>query len=397
MAVFSYRAAGRDGSIVEGAIDAPDERAAVERLRNTGVIPLQITSPRQNIRKKIALRSARADLLTFTTELATLLDAGLPLDRSLNIMASISESKEMAAVVQDILRAIREGSSFSDALQKNPRVFPKLYINMVRAGESGGVLNIVLDKLNDFLESSKELKDAVVTSMIYPAIFLCVGSVSILVLLIFVLPKFSALFTDMGTAIPFTTQMILGFSTFLRDYWWLVFGGSGAVAVLLWKHFSTPAGKLQGDRLKLRIAGDLVTKLETARYCRTLGTLLASGVPLLQALSNARDVISNQVIADGLAKISKGAKEGRGIAVPLEQSGVLPPLALSMIKVGEETGQLEAMLLKVAVTYEKSLRVALKRFISLLEPIIILGMGVVVIIIVISILLAILSLLELPF
>lgn len=397
MAVFSYRAAAKDGRILEGAIEAPDERAAVERLRNTGVIPLQVALPRDDFRKKLALRTARADLLTFTTELSALLGAGLPLDRSLNIMAEISEGKEMTIVVQEVLRSIREGSSFSDALQKNPRVFPKLYVNMVRAGESGGVLDVVLDKLNEFLDSSKELKDAVITSMIYPAIFLCVGSISILVLLIFVLPKFSALFTDMGTAIPLSTQMILGLSTFLREYWWVVFGGAAAAGFVGWKHFSTPAGKLQADRLKLKFARDLVTKIETARYCRTLGTLLASGVPLLQALANARDVVSNQVFADALQSVSKGAKEGRGIAIPLQQCRVLPPLALSMIKVGEETGQLETMLIKVAVAYEKSLRVALKRFVSLLEPMIILGMGVVVIIIVVSILMAILSLLELPF
>lgn len=382
---------------MEGAIEAPDERIAVERLRNAGVIPLQVSSPRENFRKKMSLRSARADLLTFTTELSALLSAGLPLDRSLNIMADISGNREMSGVVHEVLRSIREGNSFSEALQKNPRVFPRLYVNMVRAGEAGGVLDVVLNKLNEFLESSKELKDSVITSMIYPAIFLGVGSVSILVLLIFVLPKFSSLFTDMGAAIPLSTQMILGFSTFLRDYWWVVFGGGGATGFVAWRHFSTPEGRVQADHLKLKLARDLVTTIETARYCRTLGTLLASGVPLLQALGNAREVVSNQVFAAALHGVVKGAKEGRGIAGPLHQSGVLPPLALSMIRVGEETGQLETMLVKVAVAYEKNLRVALRRFVGLLEPMIILGMGVVVIVIVLSILMAILSLLELPF
>lgn len=397
MTVFSYQAAARDGSVVEGAIEAPDERTAVERLRNTGVIPLQVSSPREDFRKKLALRSAHSDLLTFTTELSALLSAGLPLDRSLNIMADISENREMSGVVHEVLRSIREGSSFSEALQKNPRVFPRLYVNMVRAGESGGVLDVVLNKLNEFLESSKELKDSVITSMIYPAIFLGVGSISILVLLIFVLPKFSSLFADMGAAIPLSTQMILGFSTFLREYWWVVFGVGVATGFFAWRHFSTPEGKVQADRLKLKLARDLVTTIETARYCRTLGTLLSSGVPLLQALGNAREVVSNQVIAAALHGVAKGAKEGQGIAVSLHNSGVLPPLALSMIRVGEETGQLETMLIKVAVNYEKNLRVALRRFVGLLEPIIILGMGVVVIVIVLSILMAILSLLELPF
>lgn len=397
MPVYSYRAAARDGSVLEGAIEAPDERAAIERLRNTGMIPLQVSSPREGLRKKIALRSARGDLLTFTTELSALLSAGLPLDRSLNIMSELSAQDEMRNVVQSVLRSIREGSSFSDALQKHPRVFPKLYVNMVRAGEAGGVLDVVLDKLNEFLESSKELKEAVVTSMIYPAIFLVVGSLSITVLLVFVLPKFASLFTEMGTSIPLMTRIILGVSTFLREFWWAILGGGVALGIFVRKYFSTPEGKMQGDRLKLRIFGDLVTKLETARFCRTLGTLLLSGVPLLQALANSKEVVTNQVFAAALAPIAKGAKEGRGIAVPLSQSGVFPPLALSMIKVGEETGQLETMLIKVAVTYERSLRVALKRFIGILEPVIILAMGVVVIFIVLSILLAILSLLEVPF
>jgi len=382
---------------MEGAVEAPDEQTAVQRLRNTGVIPLQVSRPKEDFRSRLALRSARAELLVFTTELSALLGAGLPLDRSLNIISEISESKEMRGVITAVLRAVREGSSFSDALQKHPRVFPKLYVNMVRAGEAGGVLDVVLEKLNEFLESSKELKDAVVTSMIYPAIFLFVGGISILVLLIFVLPKFSALFTEMGTTVPFMTRLVLGISTTLRDYWWAVFSGGAAVGMIAWNYFKTPEGKLQGDRLKLKIAGDLITKIETARFCRTLGTLLSSGVPLLQAIGNAREVVSNQVIANGLAGIARGAKEGKGISAPLTQSGVFPPLALSMIKVGEETGQLETMLIKVATTYEKNLRVALKRFISVLEPVIILAMGVVVIVIVLSILLAILSLLELPF
>ncbi|HET6515386.1 MAG TPA: type II secretion system F family protein, partial [Thermodesulfovibrionales bacterium] len=167
MAIFSYRAATAEGTVLEGVIDAADEKAAVERLRNSGVIPLKVTSPKEGT-KKLSFRSSKADLLTFTTELSALLGAGLPLDRGLNILAEISESKETKEFIQSILKSIREGSSFSEALQQHPKIFPRIYVNMVRAGEAGGVLDVVLDKLNDFLESSKELKDHVVSAMIYP-------------------------------------------------------------------------------------------------------------------------------------------------------------------------------------------------------------------------------------
>lgn len=397
MPVFSYRAAARDGSVTEGIIEAADERAAIERLRSAGAIPLQVSTTREGIRKRFSLWSSRGDILTFTTELSALLDAGLPLDRSLNIIADITENKVMKEVVEQVLKSIREGSSFSDALQKHPRVFPRLYVNMVRAGEAGGVLDVVLDKLTEFLESSKELREHVVSSMIYPVILVVAGGASIIILLTFVLPRFSTIFSELGTALPFSTKLLLGVSSALADYWWFFLGVAVAFSLAFRKYVKTPAGRLWWDGLKLKLMGDVVTKLETARFCRTLGTLLKSGVPLLQALGNSRDVVTNQVIAGALDSIAKGAKEGKGIAGPLTLAGVFPPLALSMIKVGEETGQLDTMLLKVAATYEKSLRIAVKRFMSFLEPAMILIMGVIIGFIVLSMLMAIFSISELPF
>ena len=397
MATFSYRATTREGAIVEGVLDAADERAAVERLRNTGVIPIKIAAPREGMKRKFTLRSSKGDLLTFTTELSALLGAGLPLDRSLNILSDISENKEMKGIIHSILKLIREGSSFSDALLQHPRVFPKIYVNMIRAGEAGGVLDVVLDKLNEFLETSKELKDTIFSAMIYPTILSATGGISIIILLTYVLPKFSVIFAELGSSLPLPTQIVLAFSNFLKTFWWVALLLVIGTWFILRMYVKSPAGRYAWDSFKLKLLGEVITKIETARFSRTLGTLLKSGVPLLQALNNSKDVVSNQVIASAIDRVSKGAKEGKGIAVPLSDAGVFPPLALSMIKVGEETGQLDTMLMKVASTYEKGLRLAVKRFVSLLEPVMILGMGLIIGFIVVSMLTAIFSITELPF
>jgi len=398
VAVFSYLATTMAGETIEGVIEAADEKLAVERIRNTGLIPLKIVAPKQGgLRGKIGFKRSRADLLTFTAELSVLLSAGLPIDRSLNILSEVSEEKEMKKTIQSILKSIREGGSFSDALQKHPRSFPRLYVNMIRAGEAGGVLDIVLDKLNEFLESAKELKDSILSAMIYPAILSITGGISIIILLTLVLPKFSVIFAELGGSIPLSTKILLGASSSLRTYWWIFLLAIFAVWSIVRSYMRSAQGRLRWDALKLRLFGDVVRKLETARFCRTLGTLLKSGVSFLQALDNSKDVISNQVIATALDNVAKGAKEGKGIASPLAAAGVLPPLALSMIKVGEETGQLDIMLIKVAAAYEKNLKETVKRFVSFLESAMILAMGLVIGFIVISMLMAIFSITDLPF
>jgi len=383
--------------MVEGVIEAPAQDIAIDRLKNSGVIPIKVVAPRQSFRKRFTLRSSKADLLTFTTELSVLLSAGLPLDRGLNVLSETSENKEMKGIVQSILRSIREGSSFSESLKKHPKVFPTLYVNMIKAGEAGGVLSTVLDKLNEFLESTKELKDNVISAMIYPAILGITGGFSIIILLTFVIPKFTAIFSEIGGSLPVTTQILLAVSNGLRTYWWIALSMLIVAFVVFRAYVRSEAGRYKWDVVKLKLMEDVIRKLETARFCRTLGTLLKSGVSVLAALNNSKDVISNQVIASRIDAVLKGVKEGKGIAGPLSEAKVLPPLALSMMKVGEETGQLDSMLIKVANAYEKSLREAVKRFISILEPAIILGMGLVIGFIVISLLVAIFSITDLPF
>jgi general secretion pathway protein F len=326
-----------------------------------------------------------------------LLGAGLPLDRSLNILSEISENRQMKGVVRSVVESIRGGGSFSEAIQQHPNVFPRFYVNMIRAGEAGGVLDIVLDKLNEFLEATKEMKDHVVSAMIYPAILIVTGGLSVIILLTFVLPKFSVIFAELGSALPLPTQILLSFSNALQKTWWIILLILIALGMYLRSQLRTDRGRYRWDAFKLRMMGDVIRKLETARFCRTLGTLLKSGVPLLQSLNNAKDVIGNQAIALPLETVLKGAKEGKGISAPLTAANVFPPLALSMIRVGEETGQLDAMLLRVATAYEKSLKEAVKRFVSFLEPVVILIMGLVIGFIIVSMLMAIFSITDLPF
>lgn len=395
---FSYRTTTLDGTIHEGTVEADDKNAATEKLKDSGFIPLSLKAQKERTIEggKFSFGSKKIDLITFTTELAALLNAGLPLDRGLHVIADISESGATRQVVQAILKSIREGSSFSDALQKHPRVFPKLYINMVRAGESGGFLQNVLERLGEFMESSKELRDHVTSAMIYPAILLVTGIVSIILLFTFVLPRFAGIFTELGGSLPLPTQILLAVTGALRSSFWLLLVVITAGVIALRKYIRSDAGRYRWDRLKLKLLGDLLVKLETARFCRTLGTLITSGVPLLQSMKNARDVMNNRVMAAAIDTVMKNAKEGKGIAQPLAEVRVFPALALSMIKVGEETGQLNTMLIKVAVIYEKSLREAVKRFVGFLEPAMILFMGLVIGFIVISMLMAIFSITDLP-
>ncbi len=397
MAAFSYRATTMEGSVIEGVIDAPSQDVAVDRLRNAGLIPIRLAAPRRTGSRRISLKSRRRDLLTFTTELSALLNAGLPLDRSLNILSDISESREMKDTVQSILTSIREGTSFSDALRKHPRIFPTLYVNMIRAGEAGGVVGVVLEKLNEFLETSMELRDHVVSAMIYPTILGITGALSIVLLLTFVLPRFSIIFSEIGGSLPVTTQILLLVSNIIQSYWWIGAAILAGIVAAFRTWIRSENGREKWDAAKLKMMEDVIRKLETARFCRTLGTLLQSGISVLQAFNNSKDVIGNRIIASAIDAVAKGAKEGRGIAVPLAQANVFPALALSMIKVGEETGQLDSMLLRVANTYEKSLKESVKRFMGLLEPAMILGMGLVIGFIIVSMLMAIFSIMDVPF
>jgi len=385
-------------------MEGRDEKAVVESLQKLGYIPIRVSANQAQGTMKPGIRSyfervTLKDLMLFTQELSTLIEAGLPLDRSLQILAELTEKEKFREVVRDLLRKIEAGSSFSEALSSYPGIFPKLYINMVKAGEVGGVLNLILARLTKYLQTSKETREYLVSVMIYPALLTLVSGASIVILLTFVIPRFAKIFADMGGTIPLPTQILLSVSQFMKGYWWAIAGGLLAIGFGIRSYTKQGEGKVQWDQLKLRLAlvGNLVRQMEIAQFARTLGTLIQSGVPILQALQIVRETVSNEIIARAIGEVHTGVKQGGSISKTLQNQGIFPPLAVHMMTVGEETGKLDEMLMRVAETYEASLQTALKRFISLLEPMLILFMGLVIGFIVISMLLAIFSINEIPF
>ncbi|MBM4337969.1 MAG: type II secretion system F family protein [Deltaproteobacteria bacterium] len=404
MAEFIYKAATLDGQTVEGAMDGKDERAIILSLHQMGYIPIRI-SPAESKEERwrasalIPRRVGIRDLLVFTQEFSTLLSSGLPIDRSLRILGSLSENRKLRETVKDVLQRVEGGSSLAEALGSHPRVYPKLYVNMVKAGEAGGFLETIFSRLSHYLQSAKEVRETLASVMIYPLILTFVSGASIVILVTFVVPRFAKIFSDMGQAIPLPTQIVLGISHVIRDYWWIGVGGFFLIYSVLKVYTQQEERKARWDRFKLKwiIVGGLIQKVEVARFARTLGTLLQSGVSILPALNLVKEVSQNRAVSRAIGTIHDRLREGKGVSKSLEETGVFPPLAVHMIGVGEETGKLDEMLIKVAEVYEENVQNALKRFVSLLEPAVILLMGGVVGFIVISMLLAIFSINEIPF
>ncbi|PIV24579.1 MAG: type II secretion system protein GspF [Deltaproteobacteria bacterium CG03_land_8_20_14_0_80_45_14] len=404
MAQYLYRAATLDGQTVEGFMDGKDEENIVQSLHQLGYIPIRITStqerrPRLRLSSFLPQRVGVKNLLIFTQELSTLISAGLPLDRSLSILGTLTENERLSETVKDVLKRIEGGNSLAEALGNHPRIFPKLYVNMVKAGESGGFLEVILSRLAQYLQSTKEIRDYLISVMIYPLILIIVSGVSIAILMTFVIPRFARIFSDMGQAIPLSTQIMLSISHSVKSYWWMGLGIIVMIYLGLRIYNQDEERRLRWDKFKLRwvAVGDLIKKVEVARFSRTLGTLIQSGVSILPALNLVKEISQNRVISRSIAHVHDRLREGKAISKSLEEAEVFPPLAVHLISVGEETGKLDAMLIKVAEAYEENVRNAIKRFVSLLEPLIILVMGAVVGFIVISMLLAIFSINEIPF
>jgi len=406
MPVFAYRAADRMGRTIDGVMEAYDSQGVVERLHREDYFPLRIEPAeargwRDALRQllRAPARIPAHTLVTLTQQLSALLDAGLPLERSLGILGELTENPRLRRIVEDVAQGVRTGSTFADALARHhPRPFSRLYVNTVRAGEKGGVLEIALRRLAEHLEAMREVREAVTSALIYPALLSVVGAGAVVFLLTFVLPRFAVVFADLGQALPLPTRILLAVSHGLATYWWVLALVALALA-LGWQLVTrSESGRLSVDRILLRLplVGDLLRRVEMGRLTRTLGTLLSAGVPLLGALAVAREVAGNQAVARALHTVQEGAKRGEGLARPMLETGEFPPLAIHMVRVGEETGRLEEMLGRVAHTYEGEIRVAVRRLVALLEPFIILVLGVVVLGIVLAILMAILSINELP-
>jgi general secretion pathway protein F len=406
MTVFAYRAADRRGQTIDGVMEAADARAVVERLQRDAYFPIRI-APQGQPRRFLGLawqdigrgRVAGRDLVSFTQQLATLVEAGLPLDRALAIQAELAPTARLRAILGDVLRSVQGGSSLADALGKHhPRPFSRLYINMVRAGEKGGVLETTLRRLAGFLEESQEFRDALVSALIYPVLLIGVGAAAVVFLMAFVIPRFATIFKDLGATIPLPTLILLEVSGVVQRYWWLLALVAVAGALVSRMVLATSRGRLAADRLLLRlpVVGEVIVKTEVARFTRVLGTLLRSGVAMIPALTDVRAMLGNQVLARAVEGLGDGARRGAGLAQPMAETRAFPPLAVHMVRVGEETGRLEEMLLQVAATFEADTRKLVKRLIALAEPCIILVMGVVVGFIVVAMLLAILSVTDMP-
>ncbi len=403
MAAFVYKALTPAGEVVQGRMDADSIEEVVARIQDAGNIPVE-TQDAEGAAGAVSLTTlfrrsgiSNVEILEFTQQMATLLGAGLPLDRALGILAEIAAKERFQRMVVRIRDKVRGGSPLSEALDDEHGVFSRLYINMVRAGEAGGALDETLARLAEYQERSKDLRDSIVSALIYPAILVFLAIASLIVLLIFVVPKFTPIFEQLGGELPLLTEIVLGIGTVLQYYWWLIIGS--VMLVVLWaqRQLADPGTRYIWDQrlLGFGLVGDLVTKVETARITRTIGTLLKNGVPLLGALSISRNITGNLVLAEAIEQASGEVKTGGGLAQTLAASKRFPRLALQMINVGEETGQLETMLLKVANTYDREVRIAIDRALALLVPVTTLLMTVMIAMIVMSILLPILKVSEL--
>lgn len=398
MPLYRYKAATPTGDTSEGEIFAADEQQVINQLQAAGQIPIRVVQGGGVTRlRRVGVRAR--DVQVFTQELATLLGAGLPLDRSLQIIVDLSEDPRLARMTARVLEQVRGGASLSEALEAQSGVFSRFYVSMVRAGEMGGAMEVVLQRLSEYLERAKDLRDSIVSALIYPAILMVVSLVSVFVLMVFVVPHFTQLFDDAGRALPMLTQVVVGSAELLRGYWWALIGAVVLIVLLLRHRLGDPAFRLRWDAgvLRLPLAGDLVRKLETARFSRTLGTLLGNGVPLLTAMSIVRETLNNRVLERGMGVAVEGLKGGQGMSAPLMEADLFPKLGMQMIRVGEETGRLEGMLLQVADIYDREVRVAVQRMLSLLEPVLIVGLGLLIATIIVSILIAIVSVNELAF
>ncbi len=401
---FQYKAVSADGEVVQGTLEGSDRKAVVEQLHALGQTPIRIDEaviPRGAGRQR-RLRKRRVNeeqIANATRELATLLRAGLPLDRALGVLISLSEGEAMAELLANVRKEVNGGASLADAMDRQGSAFSRFYINLLRAGEAGGALEVVLERLAEHMAQSKEVRDAMLSAMIYPAILIVVALTSIFILLGYVVPQFSELFEDVGQALPLPTRMTIAVGETLQGYGWVLLLLLAAAAWAIRRQLDEPRGRRRWHArfLKLPLAGVIITRVEVARFARTLGTLLQNGVPLLKALSIVKDSVGNQVIADGIERVAGSLKEGQSLAEPLAEAALFPAFAIHMIRVGEESGRLEELLLQVANLYDRETQTTIKRALSLLEPVLILVLGVIIAAVIISILVAILGINQLVF
>src|SRR5579884_990393 len=397
MTSFYFKAVASDGKVRTGTVHAESDRRVAQELRNQGLTPVYVGV--QPAQKSVELKmpsfggARRKDVLFFTQELSTLLNAGVPLDRALSITSELTERASFRAIVSDVLRTLKGGKSLADSLGTHPKYFSELFINMVRAGEAGGSLATVFERLSEFERTRDDLRGYIISSMVYPALLACVGLCSVYVLLNFVIPRFATVFQQSHIAIPLPTRVMMTASDLIHTYGLIVLATAAGVTIALVSYVRTTQGRLWWDtlRLKIPLLGSALRKAETARFARAMGTLVQNSVPLVQSIGIAGAILNNKRIAGSLEIVATGVKRGEGIAGPLKRAGQFPPLAGHLLTVGEETGRLDSMFHRMAEIYEAETKAAIRRFTSLFEPLVILVMGIVIGVLILSMLLAITS------
>ncbi|MES2705722.1 MAG: type II secretion system F family protein [Verrucomicrobiota bacterium] len=407
MAKFEYIALNAKGEETAGTVDAGNRDDASAKLKGMGLFPTQVAPEGQltaavkqkakaakkrqaKAPKKVSGKIKGKNLMIFTRQLATLIDSGLPLLRGLTVLGNQEPNPVLKSTVNGLADSVQTGSTFSESLAQHPKIFNKLYVNMVKAGELGGVLELVLNRLAEYQEKAQKLKNKIVAAMTYPVIVVVIAMGIVVFLLTYIVPKFTEIFENMVTggkdAMPALTKAVIGASDFVKGNLLYLIGGGAAIFFGMKAYAATKGGRKTLDRLvlKLPLFGSVLLKSSVARFSRTLGTLVTSGVPILQALNITRDTAGNQTVSDAIVKIHDAVKEGESMVAPMNASKIFPAMVISMVEVGEETGQLPEMLLKIADVYDDEVDNSVTALTSLLEPIMIVVLAVIVAVIVLA-------------
>jgi type IV pilus assembly protein PilC len=382
MTMFEYTAKNAtSGQILKGTLDVPTKEEVIAFIRKNRMIlvsyreaPAQVRLP--SMRKGVSTR----DVVIFTRQFATMINAGLPLVQSLSILAQQTENKTLKEITKQVVYDVEAGNTLADALVKHPKAFSDLYVNMVAAGEAGGILDTILLRLATFLEKNDALVRKVKGAMVYPAVIISVAVIAVMVLLIFVIPTFSSMFASVNMTLPLPTRVVIGASHFLLRFWYVLIGGAVLGVFGLRSYYATPNGKkaIDGGLLRAPVLGDLLRKSAVSRFTRTLGTLISSGVSILDGLEITAKTAGNRVIHDAIMESRSSIAGGDTISAPLQKSNVFPPMVISMIAVGEQTGGLDEMLTKIADFYDTEVDTAVSGLLSLMEPVMIVFLGVIV-------------------
>jgi len=378
MPAFTYTARTAAGELRTATVEAATAQDVVAQLRRQRMTVVKVDENAKPKKMKGGIKMR--DIVIFTRQFSTMINAGLPLVQALDILAKQTENKVLAATTRDIVFDVESGHTVADALAKHPKAFSELYVNMVAAGEAGGILDTILMRLATFMEKNDALVRKVKGAMIYPAVIMSVAAIAICVLLIFVIPVFESMFAGVGMALPMPTRVVIAASDFLRGFWWALGAGIAGGVFLLKRYYATSGGKLTIDKMLLRfpVLGDVLRKSAVSRFTRTLGTLISSGVSILDGLEITAKTAGNRVIQDAIMQSRASIAGGDTIAAPLQKSAVFPPMVISMIAVGEQTGGLDEMLSKIADFYDEEVDAAVSGLLSLLEPVMIVFLGVIV-------------------